>query len=258
MGKEEYANYDMMPTNSDNSGQNLSVNKKKRLNVKMLSITMSALVILAALGGVSMYFYTKYQHTQDLLHNPSLAAQEEVNTLVNTVGKYLELPAGEVPTVATVSDKSKLADQPFFAKAEKGDKVLIYARAGKIILYRPTLNKIIEVAMIPTTPSVAGTSTASAQLQTATLTIYNGTQTVGLASVVEKKVKSQLINIQTIAKLNSKGDYQKSILVVLTPEAKALGDQLAAFLKADITTMPAEEAKPATDLLFIVGRDFQP
>lgn len=45
-------------------------------------------------------------------------------------------------------DPEKLRDQPFFANAQRGDKVLIYANAKKAILYNPPSNKIIEVAPV--------------------------------------------------------------------------------------------------------------
>jgi len=43
-----------------------------------------------------------------------------------------------------------LADQGFFKSAENGDKVLIFVNAGKAILYRPTLNKVVDVASVRT------------------------------------------------------------------------------------------------------------
>ena len=55
---------------------------------------------------------------------------------------------GEDPTVATVVDPERLRDQPFFANAKQGDKVLIYTNAKKAILYSPESNKIIEVAPV--------------------------------------------------------------------------------------------------------------
>jgi hypothetical protein len=58
------------------------------------------------------------------------------------------LPADETPTIATVSDPEKLKDQPFFANAKKGDKVLIFSNSAKAILYSPTEDKIVEVAPI--------------------------------------------------------------------------------------------------------------
>lgn len=74
--------------------------------------------------------------------------QDEIKKLVAEVGKLIELPQGETPTIATVTDISKLKDQPFFAKAKNGDKVLIYANARKAILYDPQAKKIVDIAPI--------------------------------------------------------------------------------------------------------------
>ena len=58
------------------------------------------------------------------------------------------LPTGETPTIATVTDASKLKDQAFFTNAVTGDKVLIYTNAKKAFLYRPSTNKIINIAPV--------------------------------------------------------------------------------------------------------------
>ncbi|PIR80160.1 MAG: hypothetical protein COU25_01495, partial [Candidatus Levybacteria bacterium CG10_big_fil_rev_8_21_14_0_10_35_13] len=66
------------------------------------------------------------------------------------------------PTIATITDKSQLSTQPFFNNAVDGDKVLVYANAKKAILYRPSTDKIIEVAPVNiTSPSVSPTPTAT-------------------------------------------------------------------------------------------------
>ncbi len=78
---------------------------------------------------------------------------DENKELLEKVGKLVVLPVGETPTIATVSDLSKLKDQPFFAKAQPGDKVLIYSTAKRAILYRPSTNQIIELA-----PLITGTN----------------------------------------------------------------------------------------------------
>lgn len=66
--------------------------------------------------------------------------------LISAVGKLITLPEDENPTIATVSDPAKLAGQPFFSRAKEGDKVLIYTRYKKAILYRPSERKLVEVA----------------------------------------------------------------------------------------------------------------
>lgn len=66
------------------------------------------------------------------------------------VGKLIVLPEDEDPTIATVSNLAELKGQPFFANATVGDKVLIYARAKKAILYSPLQHKIVEIAPLNT------------------------------------------------------------------------------------------------------------
>jgi len=109
------------------------------------------LILIAASSGTAYYFYTKYQTVQATLDNPQAVAQAEVKLLTDKVGKLIALPEDEEPTVATVLEKDKIKDQPFFRNAENGDKVIIYTKARKAILYRPDINQIIEVAPIEIT-----------------------------------------------------------------------------------------------------------
>ena len=85
---------------------------------------------------------------EKLRKNPQATAQAEVQDVITKVGKLIALPKGEAPTLATVTDKSKLGNQPFFAKATNGDKVLIYVKERRIYLYRPSSNQLIEVGTI--------------------------------------------------------------------------------------------------------------
>ena len=87
-----------------------------------------------------------YNQVRMLKQDPQAVAQQEASALVAKVGKLIKLPEGETPTVATVSDAEALKDQPFFASAAVGDKVLIYTTAKKAVLYSVTMNKILEVA----------------------------------------------------------------------------------------------------------------
>lgn len=114
--------------------------------VKNKSLILLVVVLVAALAS-SFYFYQKYQDSQYKLKHPEVAAKAQTRTLVQRVGKHIELPKGE-PTIATVSDVSKLSSQTFFIKAKNGDKVLIYNRDKEAILYRPSEDRIINVAAL--------------------------------------------------------------------------------------------------------------
>ncbi len=66
--------------------------------------------------------------------------------LIREISALIVLPADETPTIATVTDLSKLRNQPFFTNAKTGDRVFIYTKAKKAILYDPIQKKIVEVA----------------------------------------------------------------------------------------------------------------
>ena len=131
---------DRLKPYQDKLAENLKGNKS------LWIIIVAVLLIIAILP--SYYYYSQYKKTQQLLQNPSASANAEVKQLIKEVGTLMVLPTVEQPTVATVSDVTKLADQPFFANAKNGDKVLIYTQSKKAILYRESINKIIEVAPV--------------------------------------------------------------------------------------------------------------
>ena len=118
--------------------------KKKMILIGIGVITLIVVLLIA-------FFTVRYQNAQkeiERLTNPQEAVKEEKKQLQDKVGKLVALPEGETPTIATVSDVNKLKSQAFFAKAENGDKVLIYTQAKKAVLYRPSINKVIEVAPV--------------------------------------------------------------------------------------------------------------
>lgn len=76
----------------------------------------------------------------------ALMQDSKPSTVVSKVGKHYLLPSEE-PTVATVEDKTKLSSE-FLRAAENGDKLLLFKDAKKVILYRPSIDRIIEVGPI--------------------------------------------------------------------------------------------------------------
>ena len=107
-------------------------------------------IIIALLVSLAVCLAVIFQLYRQLNSSTSATtvSQDEVSQLVLAVGKLIVLPKDETPTVATVTNPEKLVDQPFFANAKKGDKVLIFSASKKAILYNPTDNKIVEVGPI--------------------------------------------------------------------------------------------------------------
>ncbi|MBL8121464.1 hypothetical protein JNM87_01810 [Candidatus Saccharibacteria bacterium] len=103
-------------------------------------------IIIILLVGMSFYFYHRSRQAELQLSGDTTAAQVAVTKAVKKVSKHMILPTDEKPTLATVSDVTKVNDQPFFTHAKNGDQVLVYTQTRKAILYRPSVDRVVEVA----------------------------------------------------------------------------------------------------------------
>lgn len=122
---------------------NFNINPKYMPYIPAIAVCTVVLMI-AIVGGFILY---KNNQGQAPAANQAVA-QEEVKKLVGEVGKLINLPLGEDPTVATITDIEKLKGQSFFQKGKNGDKVLIYSGAKKAILYDPSAKKVVDIAPI--------------------------------------------------------------------------------------------------------------
>lgn len=140
------------------------LNFSTRQPFKLKSYIKIALVILI-ISLPSFYFYQKYQRTQSLLANPDKLGEIQLNALLKKVTSIIELPENERPELRTVVDVGKVKTNPFFEKAQNGDKLLIYVVSKKAFLYRPSTNKIINVGPI-TTSSATSPASDSGRIKT--------------------------------------------------------------------------------------------
>lgn len=234
----------------------LTIEMKIKYLLKSLPVLPIIIVGIIALSAApAYYFFATYMKSQTLLSGNDTAKQE-VQLLAAKVGKHIALPSEE-PTVATVSDKAKLKDQPFFQKAENGDKVLIYTKTRKAILYRPSTDIIIDVSSVNVGMN-ADTAVASAQASNPLkLAIYNGTTKAGLASSAEKQIKSAIADIEIADKRNAKkSDYKKTLVIDLKGTQSAAAVQIAQLLKGEVAPLPTGETKPeGVDLVVILGSE---
>jgi hypothetical protein len=191
---------------------------------------------------------SKASQQKKIISNTSQDAQ----TLLKAVNILYELPKGETPTIATVSDKTKLQKQSFFDKAENGDKVLIYSIAKKAILYRPSTNKLIEVAPLALNGKTSPSVTPRIE-QVVTVSIYNGSKIAGLAASTESKIGAQLPQLKVVEKNDAIGDYTKTTVVDTSGSKKDLAEKIATLLGGSIGEVPSREKSPKGEILIILG-----
>lgn len=224
------------------------------LNKNKILIGFFGLVFLVTLGS-AVYFYDqnlKLKVTSDE------TAKEDNQKLLSEVGKIIELPSNESPTVAVVSDKEKLSGNVFFKNSQNGDKVLIFAEAKKAILYRPSTKKLIEVANInlaDTNGVVAGSKDENVEAAAVKMSVFNGTKEDNIFQDIEDKLKEQKINAEFVTKRNALRDnYIQTLVVDLTGESSESADQIAKALDGQVGSLPKGETKPeGSDILIIAG-----
>ena len=127
---------------------------------KSVIVAFLVLSLLAVGGsGAGIYYYFQYRALSQRVKDP----QTEVKDILSKVGKLIELPTGEEPTIATVQDAERIKSQPFFAKAQNGYRVILYSNAKLAILFDEKGNKIINVGAINlSTPSATQPETSPA------------------------------------------------------------------------------------------------
>ena len=189
------------------------------------------ILAVIAMGVLTFYFYKKYA---TIKKNPNVVAQEEVTRVTKLVGNLMALPKGETPTLATVLDKDKLKDQPFFNSSKNGDIILIYTKAQKAIIFREKENKIINVGPI-SIDQKNGTPIALVSAGGNTDEIKNKLADkfgagVTVVSTTDAKSKSAVKQLTVVDAAGNSGD---------------LASQIAEALGGTVGSLPAGETAPS-------------
>lgn len=222
-------------------------------------VIISIIFLVLIIGGGAYMLLTQP-------NSPSSQLELSPQALIDSVSKIAELPP-EQPTIATVTDKERLASFSFFSQAQIGDRVLIFNEAKKAYLYRPSTNKIVEVGPIliaeetepeavveiPVTPPEA--SVAASQIEPATITLLNGTRGKGVALAAEKELNNNELNIEVKVKGNSKKNYTQTKIAVTNKLSTSEAEHIAKLLNAEIVELPVGEVAPKTDIVVFLGTD---
>ena len=221
--------------------------------------TLSKRTVLAALAFLYMTvttiaavrFYDMYKYYEARVPRTDKEVEKETNMIMSQLKKIMQVP-DEKPVIATVNDKNTLkAQQAFFAQAENGDKVVIFSKAKKAILFRPSLNKIIESGPLLVSPNQ---TTTGQQVQPIKVAIYNGTADPELGKSVDERLKKAAGPvIETTLEDARSTAYTETTVVDLTGNNKQSVDDIAKFLQAKVGTLPSTEVRPDADVLIIIG-----
>lgn len=111
-----------------------SAQKRKHRRMRYGLIVIIAFLLLAT-GG----FF--------IMRRDTPSPQTEAAAVQQSVGRHVLLPKDEEPAIATVTDKSKLQSE-FLKQAENNDKILIYQKAKLVIIYRPSIDKIVNIGPV--------------------------------------------------------------------------------------------------------------
>ena len=206
------------------------VDRRKRS--KSVIVIVLIVLFLGALGAAGYFYY----QTVQLRNNPDTAKQaadQQAKDLKAKVAKLITVP-DETPTIATVEDKEKLKDQPFFKDAENGDRILIFTQAKKAVIYREKDNRLINVGPIAVT-SDATTKTAVSILSS------KGTDS---ATATEGKLSS-IASSLTVTKGTAATTYAKTKVYDVSGRQSDLATKLASLTGGDVVTaLPAGETVP--------------
>lgn len=119
--------------------QETTVSHKNRRRPKKLTVILGLLLVLVLLAAV--VFFVKYR--QAVNNNPTTQRDH----LLKEIGQDIALPK-ETPTISTVLDASKITNPTLAAQAQNGDKLLVYANAKRLIVYRPSSRKVVDILSI--------------------------------------------------------------------------------------------------------------
>lgn len=210
--------------------------KQSKSNKQFIVVVIYALILLLALSAAGYFFvrYTqvnkKYSAIPDIKNQQTLAS----------VGKIIDLPKDETPSLYEVKDKDKLATtqaaKDFFDKAANGDVIIVYQKANVAVIYRPKDNKVIKTDTAEKLSEVKVAVIAPSDLQQKTV----------------EQLQAQFSNINIISKDTPKVSESGSYVVDATGANAQAAQAFASKLGLSVGQLPDGETKPEGAALIVV------
>ncbi|MET1033133.1 MAG: hypothetical protein ABWX94_01395 [Candidatus Saccharimonadales bacterium] len=115
--------------------------KNSRRRGRRLNIILSVLLVIAVIAGG--FWYWQYHKTAD--KNP----ESEQRRWTSELSKVIIMP-DEKPLITTVLDKTKLTNETLASQAQNGDRLYIFAKSERLVLYRPADKRVVNMLTIQT------------------------------------------------------------------------------------------------------------
>lgn len=129
--------------------------------------------LVIALLVVALWSYGFFALGQHAVYanNPQLSQATEATRILTKVGALIQLPPGETPSMATITDAASAKKvQPFLVNAQNGDVLIVYSQAGEALLYRPSTDKLVAVGPVNQGSKASATVPTASVAPTATTT----------------------------------------------------------------------------------------
>lgn len=219
----------------------------------LLMFPVPFLFVLVLMGLSGFFTYNIIRDNPEsfgLLKGQDILQKEEAD-FIKKVGSKIELP-DEQPTVATVAQLDQLAGQPFFANAKEGDKVLIYQQAKKVILYRPSEERIVEVGSLniveQPNPDAVDENELNVNLRVGVVTVGNADQSMEL---LQSKL-DELGGYEVVSTSNAQGFYRETMVVDLGAGEEIVGKIAEELGGVQVGKLDAKDQVEGVDLVVVL------
>lgn len=122
------------------SPEELSTTRRWRWRIGGKIVTTVLVLLCFCLAGSSVYFYRNSKAVGD---DASVMHAE----IIDKISSVLVLP-DEAPTVITVVDRQRLSNQQLAQRVHNGDVVFIFSDANKLVIYRPDIEKVVDILSV--------------------------------------------------------------------------------------------------------------
>jgi hypothetical protein len=236
----------------------MSEEEKKVKTTKPASRFMTQAVFFLVLGGVlaggGVYSFAR-RYPDVLGLRVTISQEEEAKAIVEAVSKIMDVPTDEAPTIKTVTSFDESSNETAFKNTKSGDKIISYLKNKRVILYRPSDNKIIDVGFLTASQSATATATVAPASKSMSVFIFNGTETVGATKSIELKLLETYSNFKVSGRgVAAKTDYPETLIIDIAGNRADDVKKIAQDMGITVGALPEGEKIPVdSDFLIIVG-----